>query len=87
MTNMISTRDLGVAQDVFALPHAMQVVRPFSLACKTPARSSLSSYEIGLIRSLIEDNQTVLWLNDESKVQVWDMKTGTENESGIIVVL
>jgi hypothetical protein len=87
MTNYFSTRDLGVTRDVFALPYSRKTVVPFSVSHAQAPAASLSPQEIGLIRSLIEDQRTILWLDHDHQVKTWDMDDGIKNQEGIILVL
>ncbi len=86
MMNYFSTRDLGVTRDAFALPYYRKAIVPFS-ASHSDDVASLSFQEIGLIRSLIEDNRTILWLDTDHRVKTWDMDDGIKNNKGVILVL
>ncbi len=86
MTSYYSTRDLGITRDTFALPTQRRVAIPCSLAA-AEAAARLSTREIGLIRSLIEDNRTILWLDSDQTVKTWDMEDGISNKGGVILVL
>lgn len=86
MTSYYSTRDLGITRDTFALPIQRRVAIPCSLAA-AEAAARLSTREIGLIRSLIEDNRTILWLDSDQTVKTWDMEDGISNKGGVILVL
>ncbi len=88
MTNYYSTRSLGVTRDVFALPynhkkHAFQTLPVESFDVPV----NLSLREINLIRSLIEDNRTILWLDDQNQIKIWDVEQGLRSKSGVILVL
>ncbi len=90
MTSYYSTRDLGITRDTFALPIQRRVAIPCSLAAAEAAAEAaarLSTREIGLIRSLIEDNRTILWLDSDQTVKTWDMEDGISNKGGVILVL
>ncbi len=48
---------------------------------------TLTSQEINLVKALIEENETILWVTGDCQITKWDVAKGIRNEDGVICVL